>query len=825
MKERLRFPLSLGDSELNLIDQASLNIEEVPVTMASSADWAWDKVPETLVLNFKYLTAKSAQIRPVFPGYLRFIVDGLWPLKGNLNLPKPEDIKFKKGTTELEDESFDSLPKLGRLMVTMAAVKKTKKKTDQMPSAKEMQEAAIPGIGYAPLVAWYGPVLLTRDFIQRTILQKLTRLSVAGRAPRIVEPSDSDEWPRYALAGFIRGMYQPPLRLGDDPSKDDAITCPMPEIPFVKEAVATSLTITMAIPRPSRMWLDKKGDFPNIPSSYPSHPQFNIIPARAFMRHLRDTLIDNPPDTNAFSKVLAVEDYPKSLQGDLLELGFNVVKPSVDGNPSTSLSDTLEWGVREFQIYAKAPRVAKLNTTRQGMFNSLRSEENIAPYTGFPSGRANQETRRLIQHWKDKRFRCPVILAGFEPGEVKGGKPQAEPKDSHHYNIWKAEDISDRVGGTEEKPVYATVFAADHSGYFFNPAFQISPQDAICIGTFYRINTEFPGGPVALAKHHTALDGEVRLKSLTGITDAKPPKATESTYKVVRAVAEIECGGQFDSLNAYDNSNISMGIFHWTAAIPDSELAALFAYMRREGAPAESLDAYRELFGKFGLGTNTKWGNGPAALGWVKLLGQRTHYAGSIGLMADDGIFENLERKKGSYPASYLRSWHVFYRVVMCARARQPELVGFRRANWDFARFRLRDILRSKFTPIQGKRIKEIFTSELVVAMILRWHILRPSDMVGGDPSRLVVAYQKAVEKAKTETEQPDDDDWQRRYAAALLEAAEDLDESLEKAKKLKTGLPGNLKKIMQYSVPEFDELKQGHDTFKFDDANLPDIA
>lgn len=39
-----------------------------------------------------------------------------------------------------------------------------------------------------------------------------------------------------------------------------------------------------------------------------------------------------------------------------------------------------------------------------------------------------------------------------------------------------------------------------------------------------------------------------------------PDNATASTYRVVRATAEQECKGAFDSVNAYDDAIVSLGL-------------------------------------------------------------------------------------------------------------------------------------------------------------------------------------------------------------------------------------------------------------------------
>ena len=101
-----------------------------------------------------------------------------------------------------------------------------------------------------------------------------------------------------------------------------------------------------------------------------------------------------------------------------------------------------------------------------------------------------------------------------------------------------------------------------------------------------RINLALEGGQISTAasmwprmemKPETMLTGNPTVATL--VSDIATPAGADaaardtarlaarkrlSTYKVVRAVAEVEAIGFFDGINGYDNAFLSMGPCHWT---------------------------------------------------------------------------------------------------------------------------------------------------------------------------------------------------------------------------------------------------------------------
>src|SRR4051812_3091303 len=66
-------------------------------------------------------------------------------------------------------------------------------------------------------------------------------------------------------------------------------------------------------------------------------------------------------------------------------------------------------------------------------------------------------------------------------------------------------------------------------------------------------------GPLSEPPRLTWPDSEILPDALVGVSLNALLPAQRSTYKVVRAVSEVECIGFFDCLNAYDNAFVSGG--------------------------------------------------------------------------------------------------------------------------------------------------------------------------------------------------------------------------------------------------------------------------
>ena len=178
------------------------------------------------------------------------------------------------------------------------------------------------------------------------------------------------------------------------------------------------------------------------------------------------------------------------------------------------------------------------------------------------------------------------------------------------------------------------------------------------------------------------------LTKLVG-TDLRSLSARQlSTYKVIRAVAEVECLGFFDSLNAYDNAIVSLGPCHWTAGIvarngtvDEGELCAFLSYLKH----ADSV-AYHQAFGFFGVGIADAWVNSAGVANGSNLWQSSSRkYTSWLTQQQDDGSYRPVPALEAD--ANYFKNWHWFYRLSMAGRT----IFGISKEN---VRFRSHSIAR-----------------------------------------------------------------------------------------------------------------------------------
>lgn len=270
------------------------------------------------------------------------------------------------------------------------------------------------------------------------------------------------------------------------------------------------------------------------------------------------------------------------------------------------------------------------------------------------------------------------------------------------------------------------------------------------------------GGPRSLPPNHcpSQYGGELLPESLIGKTAAEVDNSDtlKSTYRVVRAVSEVECLGFFDSLNAYDTGLISLGPCHWTLglkidktpAIAAGELGAFFSFLKNK-----SQASFEKVIGQFGVQISNQWDETPGKGAKLFNKSLRT-YTTWLQLQTETGF---APLAKTWQEASWFKTWHWFYRFAMAGRtqfadgATAPKtnslLIAYRLAMWDMARIRLRNILTAEWPKIEGKtliyegeenqagpkgprtaRIGDVFTSELATALLLRWHINVPATLL-----------------------------------------------------------------------------------------------
>ena len=401
-----------------------------------------------------------------------------------------------------------------------------------------------------------------------------------------------------------------------------------------------------------------------------------------------------------------------ALRRDLATLGFG---PLFSYDPDETGPRTFDWdlelAVRELQGYAKMPNLAQEQSAFPGDFYAdlLMQVANPAPYAGPVSGVVNAATRAVILRWLAAKLRCPVVVEARTPA---GGKYTLEGTITD--NLWRSDQL-------ERDEKQAQMWARDFTGHWTllpESVEQHRSLDSVLIGKWQ------PGGPVALAKTYTWVpEDEITPDALVGKGIADLTGGQCSTFRAIRATAEVEVHAFFEEINAWDNAFISLGPFQWTFAlgggktdVTPSELPAYFAYLDSLGGEARA--AYEAVFGMFGCGVATPWSAIPI---------KQAKYAAWITLQKETGDFGEAPKAYPHEVAEWFRDWHWFMRLSMAVRTIQ----AFRTGMWDFTRMRLRNILKIE-NKVGGKPypLSALFTSEKAVALLLRWHVKRPGSLM-----------------------------------------------------------------------------------------------
>jgi hypothetical protein len=516
--------------------------------------------------------------------------------------------------------------------------------------------------------------------------------------------------------------------------------------------------------------------------------------------------------------------YVRQLQEDLYALGFTFVQADGDFGLMT------EWAVREFQIAAKMPSIAVEQPITADSppryIDRLTKGLNLMPYDGPISGVVNEATRLRIKWWVIARWRCPVVI---EAWNVNGPDRAGAAPVAGGENLWLHTDVRDPA---------LRMFARDFSGYYAFPSSR-EEDDLFAIGDYavYRQHS----GPRAVPPHQTWWEAEILPGTFVGVAMADLTPEQRSTFKVIRAFSEVECYGHYDGVNCYDDAFASFGPCHWTAGNVGwqggGELGGFFAYLR-ESDPA----AFTRAIEGFGLRAVREWGGDGHAL----FSGAR-RYNSRLALQREDGDFAMVPRTDAEM--NYFRSWHWFYRYVMAGRT----IEGFYRAMWNMARIRIRDVLRTEWghdaptvpLPDGSERpvtIGDYCTSERVVAMIIRWHIRAPADMVDDNAAGeyLTDAFadsgvpQDVRDWARGNDETAADHaarlrGYQEALVAGLLGRADARVDSLPEVASWpnhRLGGPNPRGFVLDPDVldPANPRLSTEHGSFRFDDSGLPPV-
>ncbi|WP_410539928.1 peptidoglycan-binding protein [Streptomyces sp. KL2] len=429
--------------------------------------------------------------------------------------------------------------------------------------------------------------------------------------------------------------------------------------------------------------------------------------------------------------------------------------------------------------------------------SALASVDVPAPqrFAGPVSGVVDTATRQVIARWKAHGLRCPVVIEAWRLGT--GGVPQTIPvipaagtrPARLADNVWRWDET------TNNAVTSPRMYARDFSGHWTRPAGR--PADGWEAERRTPIGQRVPyddpraaagdparpmAGPVAMPErgHTWAPEAEMTPEALIGTPLRDLDADTLATYKVIRAVAEVEALGYFDAVNCYDHAFASLGLCHWTFGarvwvpanqpgrpdralweVENGELWAFLAYLRSRDEAA-----FQKVAGFFGVQPDRTWtgnGQGGAPSPWVA--GQRKYAARGV-LTRQDGTTAPLHgfpapgagvtQVYGQYAEhEYFKIWHWFYRFVMAGRTED----GFRRAMWDMARMRLRDVRSTPWNhptaanpfPLQaGTTIGDVFRSERTAALVHRWHVFAPAQLLRGGPVAASARLQNVVAGAAT---------------------------------------------------------------------------
>ena len=410
--------------------------------------------------------------------------------------------------------------------------------------------------------------------------------------------------------------------------------------------------------------------------------------------------------------------FVRQLKQDLRTLGFKLVD-----NTNGVFDRRTFWAIREFQIYAAQGDIAQeaVGGGAGRYVDRLTRTANPQRYTGHVSGVVNAETRTLLQIWITNHLRCPVVVDALL-ADAAG-----------NFTIVRAENIWDR---RDYPHTDARMFARDFTSQYapFPAGHNLNEQ--IVLGDFAVYHAwSGPSSEHGWAHWATA---EMTPETLAGAPagaalNTLDPRV-QSCYRVIRAVAEVECHGFFDEINAYDDVFVSQGPFHNPIGEANEthggELCGVLAeFLANDPA------GYERAFGRFGIRPKKAWGaNG---LDLINTISSR-RFMTTLTLSNEAGGFDDMDLSAASL--NMLRAWHWFYRFEMAGRT----IDRYWRAIWRASRARLRAMILTNFgqgvanlphssgTGSRPATIWDLYTSERALALILRWHVRFPAHMVSG---------------------------------------------------------------------------------------------
>jgi hypothetical protein len=426
--------------------------------------------------------------------------------------------------------------------------------------------------------------------------------------------------------------------------------------------------------------------------------------------------------------------FVRQLQQDLRTLGFALV-----GTPDGRFNRSTEWAVREFQHVADGPWVAQEQAAAAGAparyVDRLTAVQmpasSLTPSTVCGWLSANDRAR--IELWLQNRWRCPVVVEAWRSADLDAGGQPLAGRAPLEENLWLHSQPANRT---------SRVLARD-----FSRAYDVTAlgrnRDALRVLGYREASGK--GGPQSVPPNNTWSEAEITPLSMTGRAIGALTPEELSTFKVIRAVSETECEGYLDGLNCWDNVILSAGPYHWPIGAPNwsagepgwnegGELGGFLAYLR-DRYP----DAHLRLT-RGAVQAEKRWNPADATF----FNSSQRRYASRLQwrTFEHDGGFVTVPLTPEDM--SYFKTWRWVYRFEMAART-DPE---YRRAMWDYARIRIRDLLATPWgaglqvgAGAAGRpaTMADVFQSELNVAMVLRWHVRFPAHVVSGGRAGAVI--------------------------------------------------------------------------------------
>lgn len=281
MREFVRFLFSGNDIHKIVMP---LQVDDV---LPSAAPLAVFPPTGAMKLTFRLYDPGPAQIRPLLPGTMRFLVDHASPGI----MPDPPAVA-------VTDAAYDSWKTIGRILITV----------EDKTVSDELSKLA-PNLPVKPNRLWYGPVQLPKNFLFETLLQKLPKGVLNPPVGPSIRPNNPN-WGKYAISEFLAGRYAPPLRLGANATLDDVACCTMPVV-VVPPDGNIELFVSMALAQPPQDGRDDEFDNASpLSRNDPSHPRNGLISAREVYRQLRSNMVAEPSSNALRDAILA--DWPQA---------------------------------------------------------------------------------------------------------------------------------------------------------------------------------------------------------------------------------------------------------------------------------------------------------------------------------------------------------------------------------------------------------------------------------------------------------------------------------------------------------------------------------